>query len=84
MAPKAKTGHRIEVNHDYCTGCGNCVAFCPTHVLAKDTKLNKRGVHAPVVVAIEQCTGCRLCEMYCGNFAIAVGDVPSAVEEGVV
>jgi NAD-dependent dihydropyrimidine dehydrogenase PreA subunit len=37
-----------------------------------------------VVVAIEQCTGCRLCEMYCGNFAIAVGDLPSAVEEGVV
>lgn len=84
MAPKAKTGHRIAVNHNYCTGCGNCVTFCPMHVLERDTKLNKRGVHAPVVVAIEKCTGCQLCEMYCGNFAIAVGSVPNADEEGVV
>ncbi|MGE5619586.1 MAG: ferredoxin family protein [Sphingomonadaceae bacterium] len=84
MAPKVKTGYRIAVNHNYCTGCGNCVEYCPMHVLAKDTKLNKRGVYPPVAADIDKCTGCKLCEMYCGNFAIAVGPKASADEEGTV
>ena len=47
------------------------------HVLEKDTKLNKRGIYAPVAADPDKCTGCNLCEMYCGNFAIGVGEVPS-------
>lgn len=84
MAPKVKTQHRIAVNHNYCTGCTNCIEYCPQQVLAKDTKLNKKGIYAPVVVAIEKCTGCKLCEMFCGNFAIAVGTVPGTDKEGEV
>jgi len=86
VAPKvkSKTGYRILVNHNYCTGCGNCVEYCPMHVLARDTRLNKRGVYAPVVEAEEKCTGCDLCEMYCGNFAISVGERPLAEEEGAL
>lgn len=82
VAPKVKTRYRIAVNHNFCTGCGNCIAYCPMHVLAKDTRLNRRGIYAPVVEQIDRCTGCDLCEMYCGNFAIAVGERPEAEREG--
>ena len=73
MAAKTKTHHRITVNHDFCTGCGNCIEYCPRHVLERDSELNKRGIYAPVVADADKCTGCKLCEMYCGNFAIGVG-----------
>ena len=76
---KKKT-YRVEINHSFCTGCGNCIEFCPMHVLEKDTKLNKRGIYAPVAEHPDKCTGCNLCEMYCGNFAIGVGEVPSGEE----
>jgi 2-oxoglutarate ferredoxin oxidoreductase subunit delta len=84
VAPKAKAKYRITVNHNYCTGCGNCVEYCPMHVLEKDSKLNKRGVYAPVAHDIDNCTGCKLCELYCGNFSIAVGTRLNPDEEGVV
>ncbi len=81
MAPKAKTGYRITVNHNFCTGCGNCIEYCPQHILERDTKLNKKGIYAPVVHDADKCTGCHLCEMYCGNFSIAVGEIPAAEVE---
>lgn len=82
LKTKGKGGYRIRVNHNYCTGCGNCIEYCPQHVLERDARLNKRGIQAPVVQDIERCTGCRLCELFCGNFAIAVGEKPVAQEEG--
>jgi len=84
VAPKVKSQYRIAVNNNQCTGCTNCIEYCPQQVLAKDTKLNSKGVHAPTVVAIEKCTGCKLCELFCGNFAIAVGVVAGAEKEGGV
>lgn len=83
MAPKAKKSYQIEVNQNYCTGCGNCIEYCPMHVLEKDTKLNKRGMYAPVVQNLDACTGCKICELYCGNFAIAVGAGHNSEEEGI-
>ncbi len=84
MAPRVKTQYRIAVNHNFCTGCGNCISYCPTKVLARDDKLNRRGIYAPVVVAEDACTGCKLCELYCGNFAIAVGERPTDGEVGEI
>ena len=78
--PRVMKQFRIRIDHRYCSGCGNCIAYCPRHVLARETDLNARGIHAPKVAAAEQCTGCQLCEMYCGNFAIAVGSQPDADE----
>ena len=76
MAVKAKKTYRIAVNNSYCTGCGNCIEYCPMHVLARDSTMNKRGIFAPVVEAEDKCTGCDLCMMYCGNFAISVAARP--------
>lgn len=78
---KAKTGYRITVNHNFCTGCGNCIEYCPQHILERDSKLNKRGIYAPVVNDLDKCTGCKLCEMYCGNFSIGVGERSAAEVE---
>lgn len=68
----AKSPYAIQINFDYCTGCGNCIFFCPRDVLEKEKQLNQRGIFPPKVVDLEACTGCKLCELYCGNFAIAV------------
>ncbi len=81
MSPKVKKAYRITVNHNFCTGCGNCIEYCPQHVLERDTRLNKKGIYAPVVHDADSCTGCNLCVMYCGNFSIGVGELPAAEVE---
>ena len=63
---------RIEINEDYCSGCGNCIEYCPKDVLARSKELNAKGIYPPVVEALEACIECHLCELYCGQFAIAV------------
>jgi 2-oxoglutarate ferredoxin oxidoreductase subunit delta len=65
--------YTLWVNDSFCTGCGNCIEYCPQHVLDRDPELNRRGIHPPIVRDVDSCTGCQLCEMYCGNFAIAIG-----------
>jgi 2-oxoglutarate ferredoxin oxidoreductase subunit delta len=56
-----------------CKGCGFCVEFCPTQVLALSSALNSKGYHPPQVVNPEKCSGCDLCGMYCPDFAIVGG-----------
>jgi 2-oxoglutarate ferredoxin oxidoreductase subunit delta len=67
-APTAKGQVAIAVER--CKGCGFCVEFCPTHVLALSSAFNSKGYHPPHVVAGEKCSGCDLCGMYCPDFAI--------------
>jgi 2-oxoglutarate ferredoxin oxidoreductase subunit delta len=80
LSQKTKRRFAISVNHSFCTGCANCIEFCPQHVLDRDPELNKRGIHAPIVTDVDGCTGCQLCEMFCGNFSIAIGEVQAAGE----
>lgn len=56
----------LEVNADWCKGCGICVAFCPSHVLELDEALKV------VVARPDQCTYCGDCEIRCPDFAIIV------------
>jgi 2-oxoglutarate ferredoxin oxidoreductase subunit delta len=57
---------KIVIFGTWCKGCGICVAFCPTGVLALD------GDGHPVVVAPEKCTACHWCDTHCPDFAIVV------------
>jgi len=60
---KNKTG--IEINMDWCKGCGICVAFCPHNVLAIDEDIEKA-----VIQNFDNCNFCGLCELRCPDIAI--------------
>jgi 2-oxoglutarate ferredoxin oxidoreductase subunit delta len=56
----------VEVNRDFCKGCGICVAFCPKEVLELDDH------EKAVVKRLEKCNACMLCELRCPDMAIEV------------
>ena len=57
---------RVKIYHDWCKGCGICVAFCPSNVL----KLGNRG--KADVVQEDECINCGFCEVHCPDFAVSV------------
>ena len=57
---------QVEINRDFCKGCGICVAFCPKEVLELDDH------EKAVVKHLEKCNACTLCELRCPDMAIEV------------
>jgi 2-oxoglutarate ferredoxin oxidoreductase subunit delta len=67
IEPKRKKKEtKIDIYKAWCKGCGICVAFCPTGVLARDES------GYPYVKDIEKCINCGWCEIRCPDFAITV------------
>jgi 2-oxoglutarate ferredoxin oxidoreductase subunit delta len=67
IAPKPKIPRgEVIVFGTWCKGCGICVEFCPTGVLALDENDH------PVVTKPENCTGCHWCDTHCPDMAIVV------------
>ena len=64
----AKKGPRgqVVIFGTWCKGCGLCVEFCPTRVLALDPNGH------PIVVAPEKCSACHWCDTHCPDLAIVV------------
>jgi 2-oxoglutarate ferredoxin oxidoreductase subunit delta len=60
----------VYIDWDRCKGCGFCVEFCPTKVLALSEEFNAHGYHPPYLLPDRTCTGCDLCGLYCPDFAI--------------
>jgi 2-oxoglutarate ferredoxin oxidoreductase subunit delta len=72
----------VTITVERCKGCGFCVEFCPTKVLALSSAFNAKGYHAPHVVNAEKCSGCDLCGMYCPDFAIFGARIPAVKQPG--
>ena len=64
--PKRGPRGTVVVFGMWCKGCGLCVEFCPTGVLAFDE--NDR----PYPANAEKCNACRWCETHCPDLAIIV------------
>lgn len=60
---------------DKCTGCGICVAFCPTGALTQQTE----GVQWSLSNQPAACVGCGTCEALCPVKAIGEEPLPLAV-----
>ncbi len=60
---------RVSIQSERCKGCGFCVEYCPTQVLALSSKFNSKGYHYPEVVN-DRCIDCRLCVTICPEYAI--------------
>jgi 2-oxoglutarate ferredoxin oxidoreductase subunit delta len=56
---------KLNINKDWCKGCGICVAFCPKSVL----KLDKNKVK---IIDDEKCIECGMCEKLCPDYAISL------------
>jgi 2-oxoglutarate ferredoxin oxidoreductase subunit delta len=61
--PKLKS---LSIQREWCKGCGICVAFCPTQVLALDAQ------GKAVAVRLEACIACERCALRCPDLAISV------------
>ena len=56
----------VEINREWCKGCGICIAFCPKGALTGDDGDKARWSHP------ENCICCGACELRCPDMAIEV------------
>ncbi len=56
----------LEINGEWCKGCGICVAFCPKNVWELDRK------DKAVPTRPSDCICCNMCELRCPDLAIEV------------
>jgi 2-oxoglutarate ferredoxin oxidoreductase subunit delta len=74
----------VYIDWDRCKGCGFCVEFCPTKLLALSEEFNAHGYHPPYLLPDRTCTGCDLCGLYCPDFAIFGVMLPTETEPSEV
>jgi 2-oxoglutarate ferredoxin oxidoreductase subunit delta len=77
MAVEKKAKGKIKIDRERCKGCHLCIEVCPSHRIAVDDELNKKG-NVPVRFEEEvkedekDCTGCAQCATVCPEVAIEV------------
>ena len=63
---------KIQIEAEYCKGCGLCIHYCPKIVLRVSDTPNSKGYRIVEVGSPEDCIGCRSCEINCPDFAITI------------
>jgi len=65
---------RVTFNEERCKGCGNCIAVCPTKIIAFSSRLNVKGYHPAEVTEerMSKCIGCISCARMCPDCVIVV------------
>lgn len=61
----------IEVDRNYCKGCGLCMGVCPHKLIVWSADAGETGFWVEQRDA-EKCTGCKLCGIMCPDAAISV------------
>jgi NAD-dependent dihydropyrimidine dehydrogenase PreA subunit len=61
-------GYDVEVDHEKCVGCEECVEVCPVDVYEMQDEKS-------VPVNAEECLGCESCVEVCDAEAITVTEV---------
>lgn len=62
------------IDRDQCTGCGNCLAFCPQKLLHLSETCNARGVPFVEINDPSLCRSCRRCSLMCTAGAVVFAD----------
>ncbi len=60
--------NKIQIDENWCKGCGICVAVCPAKIL----ELNDRMKAVVKKDSEDLCKECGLCEVFCPDFAILI------------
>ena len=63
---------KIQIEAEYCKGCGLCIHYCPKGVFRLSDSPNAKGYRIVEVVSPEDCVECLNCEINCPDFAIRV------------
>ncbi len=71
-SPKKRSAKEIQIDNQFCKGCGLCIQVCPRKVLGKGGQRNRAGYSLPQILALENCGVCLLCEMTCPDLALSL------------
>jgi 2-oxoglutarate ferredoxin oxidoreductase subunit delta len=63
---------RIEIDQEYCKGCGMCITYCPKNLIKYSDTFNDSGYIPAEFKNNDECTGCAICAMVCPEVAIEV------------
>ena len=56
------SGLKPKVQKNLCTGCGDCIEYCPVNAIEEKNK--------KAVIIVSKCINCKLCVTSCTNDAI--------------
>jgi len=62
----------IEINVNYCLGCGFCEIFCTRECIKMTDRLSPLGLPIPEVLSPEKCNACGICSWMCPHLAIEI------------
>ena len=69
----------VQINAQFCKGCGFCERFCPEKALVMGKERNKKGDFLPAFNPARCVNDCTVCARMCPEGAIAVsGEVRAA------
>ncbi len=72
------------VDHEFCTGCGACVAICPFNCLdINDSIMSSEIKGNAELVKPAKCVSCGECEKICSKGAITLKKVHNKIMSGV-
>jgi electron transport complex protein RnfB len=79
LTKKIRRPPMVAVVNDSCTGCGNCVPFCPVDCIEYTPEAETHGEMPipPVRIRYNECIGCQICVHVCDQIWDAIDMWPT-------